>query len=953
MKRRVAACAGLLAALSLSGCTLDRPAPKAEKSPPPAKVAKAMDAPAERVFPYPVHEHVLDNGLKVVLIPMPSNGLSAYWSIVRTGSRDEVEPGVSGFAHFFEHMMFRGTRELPGPEYDRIVNGMGADANAFTTDDYTAYHLGFATADLPTVVRIEADRFANLEYDEPQFQTEAGAVYGEYRKGRTSPFEVLFEALQAAAFDRHTYKHTTIGLQADIAAMPRQFEYSKGFFRRFYRPENVVLVVAGDFDRNAALAAIREHYGRWQPGYEAPEVPSEPEQTAQRRIDVPFDGGTLPMLTVAFKGERLQPTDRRMLAGTLVGELVFGETSPLYKKLVLDEQRVEALFQGFGYSRDPGLWPVIALVKDPADVAAVEGEVWGALDALRRDGTTQEQLDAIRSRLKYAFLSSLTTPSSVCENLAQLVAITGDIAAVEQIYATLGTVTPEDVRAAAERWVRPERSTVAVLHAADQPVPAPRSAEPPVLLPVAQDPNVSFKLWFKVGSQDDPPGKEGLAALTGALVSEGGTRTRSYDEILAALYPLAAGYTVSVDKEMTVVTGETHRDNLAAFYALFTEALLAPGFREEDFARLRDSAITSIEKELRFSSDEELGKATLISRVFAGTPYAHLDTGTVAALRAMTLDDVRDFWAAHWTADNVVIGLGGSYAPDLQDRLLADLARLPAGKPAPAPPPQPAPVAGRHVTIVAKPGPSTAISFGVPIDVHRGSREYYALWIANSWLGEHRNSSSHLFQVIREARGMNYGDYSYIEAYPNGGRRTMPPTGVGRRAQMFEVWIRPVPEHQAVFALRAALREVEALAQDGLTREQFEFTRKFLRNYSLHFAETTVDRLGYAVDDRYFGLAEPGHLATFRRMMDEITWEEVDAAVRKHLSAADLQIAMVTEHAEELKAALVSGEPSPMDYGDVQKPPEVLEEDEVIQSWPLGIAAGNVTIVPVEAMFEE
>jgi zinc protease len=957
-----------LVALSFAGCqSADTSTTRTRMVPQPSPLeskAPAMNPPADdksttrtasasgKVFPYEVHQHELDNGLKVFFIPMPSQGLSAYWSIVRTGSRDEVEPGVTGFAHFFEHMMFRGTEKLPGPEYDRIVNGMGADANAYTTDDYTAYHLGMASADLPTVVKIEADRFANLKYDEAQFKTESGAVYGEYRKGRTSPFEVLFEALQNAAFDKHTYKHTTIGFEADIAAMPGKYEYSKGFFQRFYRPENVCIVVAGDFDEQALLGQIEQNYASWKPGYKAPEVPAEPEQTAQRRIDVPFEGQTLPILTIAFKGERLLPTDRKMVAGSLIGELVFGETSPIYRKLVLQEQRVEALFQGFGDSRDPGLWSVFAMVKDPADVAAVEGELWSAIDTLRRDGTTPEQLDAIRSRLKYAFLSSLTTPSSVCENLARLVAITGGLDVVEQMYTTLDQVTPADVQAAADTWLRPERSTVAVLHGAEQPVPAPTSAEAPVLMPVPQDPNVAFKLWFRVGSQDDPPGKEGLAALTAALLSEGGTQSQTYEQILEALYPLAAGYSVSVDKEMTVVTGLTHRDNVGAFYDLFIDAVLRPGFRADDFERLRDTALNSIEKELRFSSDEELGKATLISRVFAGTPYAHIEDGTVTSLKALTVDDVRDFWSKHYTRDNVVIALGGGFPPELQSRLVADLARLPAGKPEPAPAPQAPVVSGRHATIVAKPGPSTAISFGVPIDVRRGSREYYALWIANSWLGEHRNSSSHLYQVIREARGMNYGDYSYIEAYPNGGRLHMPPSGVGRRGQMFEVWIRPVPESQALFALRAALREVQLLGQNGLTQEQFDFTRKFLKNYSLHFAETTGERLAYAVDDRYFGVPDPGHLATFRKMMDEITLDEVNAAVRKWIQAENLQIAIVTENAEQLAAAIASDAASPINYNGVEKPPAILDEDKVIEGWPLKLSRERIEIVPVEQMFE-
>jgi zinc protease len=681
-------------------------------------------------------------------------------------------------------------------------------------------------------------------------------------------------------------------------------------------------------------------------------VPAEPEQTKQRRIDVPFDGQTLPILCVAFKGERLLPGDKRMLAGSLIGELAFGETSPLYKKLVLDEQRVDSLFEMFGYNRDPGLWGAIALVKDPADVAAVEGEVWSAIDALRRAPPSQQELDGLRSRLKYGFLTQLSTPTGVCQNLVQLVAISGGIEAVDQIYATLDSVTPEVVQAAAQAYLTPARSTVAVLHGKAEPVAAPKSAEPPVLMPVAQDPNVAFKVWFKVGSQDDPPGKEGLAALTGALVSAGGTKTRSYDELLAALYPLAAQYGASTDTEMTVVSGLSHRDTVGAFYPIFTDVLLAPGFREDDFLRLRDNAVNAIEKELRYSSDEELGKAALAAAAWKGTPYAHLDGGTVESLKAITLQDVKDFWAAHYTAENAVIGLAGGYAEGLPERLLADLARLPKGTPAATPAPAAPALSGRHVTIVKKEGPSTAISFGAPIDVRRGSREWYALAIANSWLGEHRNSSSHLYQVIREARGMNYGDYSYIEAYPNGGRRTVPPTGAGRRQHLFEVWVRPVAEANALFALRAALREVDLLAKNGLTQEQFDFTRKFLKNYVLHYGETTEDRLGYALDDRYYGIAAPGHLETFRQMMDSLTLDEVNAAIRRSMQADNLQIAIVTEHADELAAKIAADAPSPIDYGGLDKPAEILEQDKQIQAWPLKVPQANIAVVPVDEMFQ-
>ena len=902
-----------------------------------------------KVFPYAVHQKTLPNGLKAIVVPMPSDGLVSYWSIVRTGSRDEVEEAVTGFAHFFEHMMFRGTEKHP--EFDKISNGIGADANAFTSDDITAYHLSFAKQDLATVVDLEADRFQHLRYDETQFKTEAGAVYGEYRKSRTSPFSVLFEALQNAAFDVHTYKHTTIGFEPDIQKMPEQFAYSKTFFERFYRPENVIVLVCGDVEPAATFELIERNYAPWKKGYVAPKVPAEPAQTAQRRIDVPFDGQTLPLLCLSFKGERFLPGDRRMLGAQMLGELAFGETSPLYKKLVLDEQRLEMLGASFSPSRDPGLWSVFAMVKDPADVPAIEGELWDAIAALQREPVAAERLDQIRSREKYGFLTGLSTPDGVANAVAYPIAITGGLECIEEMYATLDQVTPDDLLAAARAWLRPESSTVALLHTAGAAPVAAQLASEPVLFPIAEDPNVVFKLWFKVGSQDDPPGKEGLAALVGDLLSQGGTRRRSYDEILAELFPLAAGYGVSVDKEMTVMTGSVHRDKAAEFYSLFAEAAIDPGFREEDFMRLRDAAVNALENSLRFSSDEDLGKAVLTASVFRGTRYAHPELGTVQSLKSLTLDDAREFWSAHYTKENVVLALGGAYSDALKARVQADLARLPSGAPAAAPVPAVQPLEGRTALIVEKPGPSTAISFGFPIDVHRGSREYYALWLANSWLGEHRNSSSHLYQVIREARGINYGDYSYIEAFPNGGRRSQPPQGVGRRAQMFEVWVRPVPEERAVFSLRAALREVEKLVANGMTKEDFEFTKGFLEKYCLHFAEDTASRLGYAVDDRFYGLDEP-HLALFRRTMSELTLDEVNAAIKKHLKTEDIAFAFVTANAAKLKEALASGAPSPIDYGAVPKSESILAEDKEIEKHPLGIAAEHVVIVPVTAVFE-
>ncbi|HEY6951822.1 MAG TPA: pitrilysin family protein, partial [Bacteroidota bacterium] len=319
---------------------------------------------AQKIFPYKYQQEMLPNGLTVIVIPMDSPGLVAYYSVVRTGSRDEVEPGKSGFAHFFEHMMFRGTKTYPASVYDSIVTNIGANANAFTTDDLTAYHLNFAKEDLETVIRIESDRFQNLSYEKPAFQTEAGAVYGEYRKGITSPFELLSEKLQNTAYDVHTYKHTTIGFEEDIKAMPEQYDYSISFFKRFYRPENVVLLIAGDLDPDETMRLVREYYGSWKKGYVAPDIKPEPSQTAERNAEVTYPGKTLPILDIAYKGDAFNPENRDYVAAVLLGDLAFDENSALYKRLVITEQKVQFLSSSVPMNRDVPLFEIVTMVKN-------------------------------------------------------------------------------------------------------------------------------------------------------------------------------------------------------------------------------------------------------------------------------------------------------------------------------------------------------------------------------------------------------------------------------------------------------------------------------------------------------------------------------------------------------------------------------------------------------------
>jgi zinc protease len=477
----------------------------------------------------------------------------------------------------------------------------------------------------------------------------------------------------------------------------------------------------------------------------------------------------------------------------------------------------------------------------------------------------------------------------------------------------------------------------------------PAQSNDPVLLYVKDDPTITFKVMFNAGSQFDPQGKEGLAQITAALISDGGTKDNTYEQILEKLYPLAAGYNVVLGVETATFTGRVHKDNIDKYYDIMIDALLNPAFSENDFKRIKQNTLNYLERTLKYSSDEELGKAVLYNSIYEGTPYGHITAGTIEGVNSITIEDVRNFYTTYYNRNNLVLGVGGSYSDNIISKTSSDLKKLPDGKKAQVAVPDPSPINGLEVTLVEKEADATAISMGFPIEIRRGMREWYALAIANSWLGEHRNSSSHLYQVIREERGLNYGDYSYIEHFPNGGSYQMPPVNYPRRQHLFEIWIRPVPNETRHFSLRAAMRELKKLVDNGMTKDQFEQTKNFLSKYVIQFAPSTSIRLGYALDDKFYGLEE-SHLEKYRKMMKEITLDEVNSAIKKHLQYENMKIAIVTRNADQLKKDLAADVESPIEYASA-KSPNILEEDKEIIKFPLKVEEDNIKIVKVEELF--
>ncbi len=472
---------------------------------------------------------------------------------------------------------------------------------------------------------------------------------------------------------------------------------------------------------------------------------------------------------------------------------------------------------------------------------------------------------------------------------------------------------------------------------------------PMSLLPIPASPLVTFRIQFRAGAIDDPEGQEGLNTLTALTIGEGGSGDLTYRQVIDRLFPMAASIQAHPDREVTTFVAQVHRDHLTDFYRLLSGILLRPRFDASDFRRNRDLLIAAIETSLRGQDDEELGKEALGAFLFAGHPYGHPLIGTVKGLRSITLEAVKAHYRKHYTRGGMLVGVAGGYPASLLESIAADFRALPAEAPVRQALPRPRAIHGMELFMVEKPGETVAISFGFPLRVTRADRDFHALMVANSYLGEHRTFNGRLMNVMRADRGLNYGDYSYIETFLQDGGSSYPLTNIPRRQQTFSIWIRPVARANAAFALKQAVRELQRLIDRGLTAEEFEATRRYLLNASRLWAGSQSRRLGYQMDAAFYGL--PSFLDRVQEELPKLRVEDVNAAVKANLTAADIKVVLVGPDMRRLGQELTSEAPTPITYQTPTTAPELLAEDRQIASYRLPIDATGIRTADAQEMF--
>jgi zinc protease len=428
-----------------------------------ATIGGGANAKSHQILPAGAATQSLKNGLDVILLPLDTPGLVSVQTWMEVGSGDEVEPGSTGFAHFFEHLMFHGTPALSGKARELRLLELGFEENAWTSQDATNYHLLGSVDGLGEVLEIEADRFSHLTLNAEGVRREAGAVYGEFRKGLAYPENAINKTLWGLAFTRHPYSHDTIGIEADVAAMPNELERARTFFRTHYRPDRALLVLSGDLPMETIMAQVEQTYGRWELGDRpaAATITVEPRQRSERREILRWNGApTSDRLVMGWRvpGERQAPG--QVVNNALLASLIGSKTSGLYQGLVVRERVAHDLStNAWGGTDEPGLFEVWVTLTSPGS----HGVAGAAIDQAVIDlqGLTPEVFAAAKGKLLRKWKLALAGPESWGSMIGSYAQILGSMDGVEQALTALDEVTLDDFKQfVATHLVKSQRTTI-------------------------------------------------------------------------------------------------------------------------------------------------------------------------------------------------------------------------------------------------------------------------------------------------------------------------------------------------------------------------------------------------------------------------------------------------------------------------------------------------------------
>jgi zinc protease len=409
----------------------------------------------------------LPNGMKLVVWPDPDIPNVAMYTWYRVGSRNE-RPGITGISHFFEHMMFNGTKTRAPGEFDRQMEASGGANNAYTSSDVTVYQNWFPNSVLPVIFDLESDRMRNLDFNAEKVESERGVVYSERRSSVDNDnFGTLREQMQATAYVAHPYQIPVIGWPSDIEAW--KIADLQEYYRQYYAPNNAVMFIVGDVDPEAVFKLAEKYLGGI-PAQPAPAAVTtrEPPQLGERRLRIQREAQT-PLLAMAWHTAASADREARVME-VLLSILGAGDSSRLYQRLVEREQAAVDVGTQFDAGFDPGLAWAYAVVPPGGDVRRVEALIDEEIARLAQDGPTPAEIAKARNQALVGFWRGLETISGKAQALGEYEVFHGDYRKLFSAPSEYESITAEEVKAAAATVLRRENRTVGVLESAPGPV---------------------------------------------------------------------------------------------------------------------------------------------------------------------------------------------------------------------------------------------------------------------------------------------------------------------------------------------------------------------------------------------------------------------------------------------------------------------------------------------------
>ncbi|HJN73030.1 MAG TPA: pitrilysin family protein [Myxococcota bacterium] len=434
----------------------------------------------------------------------------------------------------------------------------------------------------------------------------------------------------------------------------------------------------------------------------------------------------------------------------------------------------------------------------------------------------------------------------------------------------------------------------------------------PIVLPVQGSQIVYLNATFRAGSAHDPADKQGLAWVTTEVMRTGGAGALMPDEVQTQLFALGAEIEVVIDKDLVTFRGKALREDMPAFLPLFTQTITAPGMDESAFYRALDEARAQITIGI-LESDEELGDAVFDHVLNEGHPYSHPVQGLPSGLDNISLEDVKTFHHGAYDQAGLTFGLAGAVDDPLVADLVDALSVLPSGELETPTPADRKAFSARQLIVIERGTDATGAHFGHPLEVTRSHPDYPALLVAMTAFGAHRESYGRLYREMRSDRGLNFGDYAYIEHYRQVSiREPEQLLGTLRAQPQFSVWVRPTDPDDAPFALKMALKMTENLVEEGLEQDEFEATRTHLMKRKKLWARDPGRRLGYAVEAAALGV--PNILDDLGERLRELTVEQVNAAIKAHIHPEQFQVVVVSGDGSTFATTLLKTYDTPMTY---------------------------------------